>query len=485
MSSSAPIVDRIRIIPRPEDFLDRNVGASGEVFFSRDSNTLRVYSGKDRGGFEVARADLSNVDTSNFLSPLDIENIATVTYVTTIEGPRNADIGNKYVFDGEYRPELKFVVGYTYVFNQNNQTNVFFPNPPGGTNNQHPLNFSADNLNGELAGGTAYLTGVTYKLNSVVVSKANYWLNFAQSTQRSVEIKVTSSTPKTLYYWCQNHLNMGNTITVSNPGPVVPVVPGGASVDVSLTVPQSPEQGNLWFNSNNGKLYIYINDGDSEQWVQPAIQPVVADYNALINRPSLVTRIDDLLDVDTATLTPTTGQVLKWDGTRWAPANDATLGAGGSDADTLDGQDSTYYLNYNNLSNTPTTFSNLTLTGLTTIQQSAEIFSTINGATGTVVHDFSAGAIWYHTAPAANFTANFTNVPTTASRAISVALVLNQGVSARLPTAIQINGASTTLRWQGGAQPTPNASQIDVVSFTLLRVGNTWIALGSLTTYNT
>ena len=59
--SSAPIVDRIRIIPRPNDFLDRNVGASGEVFFNRATNSLRVYSGRDRGGFEVARADLGNV----------------------------------------------------------------------------------------------------------------------------------------------------------------------------------------------------------------------------------------------------------------------------------------------------------------------------------------------------------------------------------------------------------------------------------------
>lgn len=48
---SAPIVDRIRIIPRPNDFIDRNVGASGEVFFNCATNSLRVYSGKDRSGF--------------------------------------------------------------------------------------------------------------------------------------------------------------------------------------------------------------------------------------------------------------------------------------------------------------------------------------------------------------------------------------------------------------------------------------------------
>lgn len=62
MSNFAPIVDRIRIIPRPADFLERNSGNSGEVYFNRQTNSLRVYSGDDTGGFEIARADLNNVD---------------------------------------------------------------------------------------------------------------------------------------------------------------------------------------------------------------------------------------------------------------------------------------------------------------------------------------------------------------------------------------------------------------------------------------
>lgn len=64
--------------------------------------------------------------------------------------------------------------------------------------------------------------------------------------------------------------------------------------------------------------------------------------------------IDDLGDVDTTTIAPTTGQVLKWDGSKWAPADDATSGGAGLDADTLDGQHGTYYLDYNNFTNTPT-----------------------------------------------------------------------------------------------------------------------------------
>ena len=67
--------------------------------------------------------------------------------------------------------------------------------------------------------------------------------------------------------------------------------------------------------------------------------------------PSL--SIDDLTDVDTSNTTPVAGNVLKWDGAKWSPGTDATTGGAGTDADTLDGQDSIYFLNYNNLQNTP------------------------------------------------------------------------------------------------------------------------------------
>lgn len=73
--------------------------------------------------------------------------------------------------------------------------------------------------------------------------------------------------------------------------------------------------------------------------------------------------INTLSDVDTTTTPPTAGQVLKWNGTKWIPGVDATTGGAGTDADTLDGLDSTYFLNYNNLNNKPSLVT--TLTGLT------------------------------------------------------------------------------------------------------------------------
>ena len=43
---------------------------------------------------------------------------------------------------------------------------------------------------------------------------------------------------------------------------------GGASVTVSDSAPGSPSNGDLWFKSDVGELYVYYTDGSSNQWVE-------------------------------------------------------------------------------------------------------------------------------------------------------------------------------------------------------------------------
>jgi hypothetical protein len=61
------------------------------------------------------------------------------------------------------------------------------------------------------------------------------------------------------------------------------------------------------------------------------------------------------------------GQVLKWNGTNWVPAADATVGGAGTDADTLDGLDSSYFLNFANLSNKPNIFITIAVGGQSSV----------------------------------------------------------------------------------------------------------------------
>jgi hypothetical protein len=132
-----------------------------------------------------------------------------------------------------------------------------------------------------------------------------------------------------------------------------------------------------------------------------------------------------------------------------------------------------------------TMFTDPTFTGFTTLEETTEVTSDLTGATGVVAHDLSNGAVFDHTSLAADFTANFTNVPTTASRTISVALILTQGATAYMPTAVQIDGAAQTIQWQGGSAPTGTASGTDIVSVTLIRSsGGAWKVIGSATSYS-
>lgn len=211
-SEKNPVVDSIRILPRNSDFLDRKTGSRGEVFYDQQQNSLRIYDGRRAGGIAILSDD-------NLVDRLIEARQSTVYYTVTIAGPQNPDTGNKYILNGNYRPQPNFVVGYTYVFDQSDNTNVYFPNAIGSIVNRHPLNFSEDNLNGEVGNGTSYLTGVVYKLNGEVVTQAEYnSIAFDSATSRTVQISVTNETPATLYYWCYNHANMGNEISVADPG---------------------------------------------------------------------------------------------------------------------------------------------------------------------------------------------------------------------------------------------------------------------------
>lgn len=107
----------------------------------------------------------------------------------------------------------------------------------------------------------------------------------------------------------------------------------------------------------------------------------------------------------------------------------------------------------------------------------------LTGATGTVAHDLKLGSVFHHSSVSANFTANITNVPTTNNRTVVVVLVIEQGLTAYLPTALQINGTSQSINWINGSAPTGTASKKEIVAFTLIRTGDAWAALGTFSTF--
>jgi hypothetical protein len=126
----------------------------------------------------------------------------------------------------------------------------------------------------------------------------------------------------------------------------------------------------------------------------------------------------------------------------------------------------------------------LDVIGNTLIQQSQERFSTISGATGTVVHNFSNGGIFVHSSISANFTANITNLPNAVGRASVVTLLLQQGTTGRICSAVTISGVSQTIRWLNGVIPTPTNNAVDTEVFTIFQTdASTYIVLGQLGTF--
>ena len=122
-------------------------------------------------------------------------------------------------------------------------------------------------------------------------------------------------------------------------------------------------------------------------------------------------------------------------------------------------------------------------TGTTDMQELRENVVDVTLASNVATLDWTAGNIYYiASAPSASMTFNATNVPTDASKIMTINVLVTQGSTGYIPTAFQIAGSSNTIRWAGGSAPTPTSSagKIDIFSFTLQRTsGGAWIVYGT------
>jgi len=121
----------------------------------------------------------------------------------------------------------------------------------------------------------------------------------------------------------------------------------------------------------------------------------------------------------------------------------------------------------------------LTVSGALIAAEMAEIATSGTITTNVLTLDWTATNIQYVSSPSANFTINVTNAPTTNDRALSVTVIVTQGATPYITSALQIGGVAQTLKWAGGSAPSGTASKIDIFSFVLLRTGSAWTVFGS------
>jgi len=106
-----------------------------------------------------------------------ISNVIADTFTVTVANPGS---GNRYYIDGVLQATLTLSEGQTYVFNWSAATS-------------HPVRFSTTS-DGTHNSGSEYTTGVV-----------------KDDSAYTTQITVANSAP-TLYYYCQNHPNMGGQI---------------------------------------------------------------------------------------------------------------------------------------------------------------------------------------------------------------------------------------------------------------------------------
>lgn len=528
--SRFPIFDSVRIVPRDDQFLDRRTGSAGEIYFDDTTNSLRLFNGYTAGGFELTLTDLSNVTNENFLAK------------ATAAGVGGGGSGNTTVTVSDNIPQ----------------------EPESG----------------------------------------NLWFN-------------TTTGTLFLYY------DDGDSQQWVQPSSVIgtPASATDGSVFVGTLAPVSPENGNLWLNTNNGSLYVYVNDGDSSQWIQPSVpvpdipsglstvaltgnyndltnlpslfsgnyndlsnRPALAtvattgDYNDLINKPAIggsignlsvisstITTTDaginfgspvsflqsvsglslgDLSDIDLTTIEPSIGQILKYDGLNWIPAEDGGGGGGGGiggDADTLNGSPGSFYLDYanftgntlqtqdsssftfvpavifnsditvendlfvnNSVETLNATISKADISELlavsvygtsievdtliqnnSAIRSSSDIAISFSNPVGTVIHDCSQSSVFYHSNLTTNFSVNFTNIPTLTEQTYTknFSLILNQGNIAYTINSVALEGSTVTVKWANNVSPLGSPSAIDIITITIIYNPITPIVIGSFTSF--
>ena len=114
-------------------------------------------------------------------------------------------------------------------------------------------------------------------------------------------------------------------------------------------------------------------------------------------------------------------------------------------------------------------------------------------ATGTINYDITTQSVLYYTTNASgNWTVNFRGSSGTSldtlmatGESMSATFLVTQGATAYYNSAVTIDGASVTPKWQGGTAPTSgNASAVDCYTYVIQKVGSaTFAVLASQTKF--
>ena len=267
---------------------------------------------------------------------------------------------------------------------------------------------------------------------------------------------------------------------------------GGVTVDaVPPAYLNAPERVNIWINTANGRQYLYVNDGNSSQWVEIGAGGLGATGATGVTGPQGAA--GDLGGATGVTgSTGATGPQGPSGGATGATGPTGSIGATGATGSGATGATGAAGLTgptgATGISGPPGATGAIGTPGPTGstgpgANLASEAFNILTNSTGVVAHNYTQGGLWLHKDITANFTANFTNVPTTNNNVITFSLILIQAASPYLPILVQIDGVAQTINWANNTQPTGTANKRELISFNCFRFDDAWTVIGSLISY--
>ncbi len=275
-------------IPAAQIQSDWNVSNTSSVDFIKNKPTLFSGAYVDLTGKPTIPTQLANLSDvndspsptngdvlkwngSNWAAAADADSGSTVKNITvTVSTAANGQSSGVFYMDGVQNPILNNIErGVTYVFDQADSSNETF-----GSSN-HPLMWSPTEDGEHQSGGQHYMTGITYRLDGVSKTMAEYVAGFNAATARTVTWVVPSNAPDTLWYWCHHHTNQGNKFNIVN------TWTGSSSGSTTFTgLTDTPAN----FTSQAGK-YLKVNAGATA--LEYVTLPVDPDTNTTYSQSSV------------------------------------------------------------------------------------------------------------------------------------------------------------------------------------------------------
>lgn len=377
--------------------------------------------------------------------------IGGVTYTVTNNG------ASEFIVGGQPNPSLTFFKGFTYYFNV--------------TSAGHPFWIKTEPVTGT---ANAYSTGVTNN----------------GTDSGTIIFAVPFDAPTYLYYICQHHDIMAGTIYVTEmipAGSTGATGPAGATGIAGATgVTGATGSGSTGLTGATGATGLTGatgpagTPGGATGPAGPMGSLIIYDEGVLVT--SSVSSLNFVGTSVTSSIASGSNVTVTVTGT--GSGSGATVSVSNSaPSSPTEGQ---FWFDSDN-GRLSVSFAN-TWVGVTTgditgAGQQVENYTLLANSTGIVDHDFNAGGVFLHSPVLANFTANFSNVPTTSGRITNYTLIIPQGATAYYPNVARVNGTVTTISWLDNVTPTPTANKTEIYNFTLVRFNSNFSVLGSLASF--